>query len=230
MVIANYLSSIKILWSVNNSLLDKIHTIYDISQQDRTLESLLLLDSEVTRWLSICSQPTTKLQQRLRSICLCLELSGHGVLWFIICGALFLLYLMTSDLSYFTHAINMFIILIADIVAVAPIKLYVKRPRPHFNTGTIILSVSSVDRYAFPSGHASRCVAIATYIWYLPSSRLHPMIWMAWTISCCTWALLVSLSRVLSGRHHVLDVIVGMVAGLIVLQSLRITNWFYYYY
>lgn len=193
------------------------------------MESLLFMDSEVTRWLCLCSRPTTKLQQRLRSLCLCLELSGHGVLWFIICGVLLLFYLVTSDLLYFTHAINMFIILVADILAVAPVKLFIKRPRPHVNTGTMLLSVSSVDRYAFPSGHASRCVALATYIWYWsPSTRLYPMLWMTWTISWCTWAVLVSLSRVLSGRHHVLDVIVGMAAGLLVLQTLRITNWFYY--
>ena len=177
--------------------------------------------------MCVCSQPVTQLQRRLRTACLCLELSGHGVLWFIVCGVLFLLHLVTSDRIYFSHAVNVFVLLVADIVAVVPIKIMAKRPRPPANKGTILFSVSSVDNYAFPSGHASRCVTLAAYFWYCPPFRLHPLLWLSWLLVWGVWAVLVSVSRVLSGRHHVLDVLAGIAAGLLVFQTVRIMNWLY---
>ena len=179
--------------------------------RDGVLETLLGLDRDVSRWLCLCRR-----REWSRKVCLLLEWSGHGVLWFLICGLLFLLYLSTSNPSYLTHTHNMFVLLVADIVAVAPMKLVIKRPRPPSNTGTIFLSVSSVDRYAFPSGHASRALALAAY--FSSTLLLPPILW--WT-----WALLVSLSRVLSGRHHLLDVVAGMAAGMAVFEVTKLLNW-----
>lgn len=173
------------------------------------LESLLVLDKDLSQWLCACSRPRkpwTKLG------CLLLEWSGHGVLWFIICGLLFLLYLFTFDPTHLTLAWNVLVLLVVDIVAVAPVKLYFKRPRPPTNSGTIALSVSSVDKYAFPSGHASRAVALAAY--FSLTSLLPALTW-------ASWALLVCLSRVVSGRHHLLDVVVGAAAGLAVFGTSR---------
>lgn len=150
----------------------------------------------------------------LKCVCMCLELSGHGVLWFGLCSTLLLLYLVTSDLLYLTHGTNIFTLLITDIIVVAPIKLFFKRPRPQVNNGTIPLSMSSVDHYAFPSGHASRCVALAVYFCYIPPFRLQTHLWYI-------WALVVSLSRVLIGRHHVADVVAGMTAGLFIFETVR---------
>ena len=173
------------------------------------LEFVLFLDRELSRWLCVSARPrrpVTKLA------CLLLEWSGHGVLWFAICGLLFLLYLLTSDPSHLSLAWNVLVLLGVDIVAVAPLKLYFKRSRPPTNSGTIALSVSSVDKYAFPSGHASRAVALAIY--FTLSRFLPPLVWAG-------WAVLVCLSRVVGGRHHLLDVLVGAGAGLAVFETSR---------
>ena len=162
----------------------------------------------------MCAQPQTQLTHWLKCVCMCLEMSGHGVLWFALCGALLLVYLVTFDPVYLAHATNIFSLLVVDIVVVAPIKLFIKRPRPSVNTGAIPLSVSAVDNYAFPSGHASRCVALAVYFCYTPPFRLRTHLWYM-------WALVLSLSRVLIGRHHVMDVVAGMTAGLFVFETVR---------
>lgn len=178
------------------------------------MESLLLLDRGVTNTLCVCAQPQTQLTRWLKRACVCLELSGHGLLWFGLCGVLLLLHYLTSDYVYLTHTTNMFTLLITDIIIVAPIKVFFKRPRPPVNKGTIPLSVSSVDHYAFPSGHASRCVALAVYFCYMPPFRLQTHLWYI-------WALVVSVSRVMIGRHHVADVVAGMAAGLFIFETVR---------
>ena len=66
----------------------------------------------------------------------------------------------------------------------------------------------SVDKFSFPSGHATRAVAAAAFF-----TALYPVHWLlnpAWY----AWALAVVGSRVLLGRHHVLDVTCGAVIGL----------------
>lgn len=114
----------------------------------------------------------------------------------------------------YEYSINMFLVLMADILIVAPVKLLFKRPRPQLNIGRIPMSVSSVDKYAFPSGHASRCVALAAYFCFMPPFN-------PWTHLWYIWGLLVSLSRIALGRHHVLDVGAGMVAGLVIFDVVR---------
>ena len=156
----------------------------------------------------------TQFARWLRVVCMCLEVSGHGLLWFGLCGILLLLYHVTSDPLHLTNSTNMFILLVADIVAVAPVKLFFKRPRPPANTGTILFSVTSIDGYAFPSGHASRCVALAGYFVYTLPFTPCTHLWYL-------WAMMVSLSRILIGRHHVTDVLAGAAAGLLVFETVR---------
>ena len=180
--------------------------------QDGLLETLLVLDREVSRWLYLCRQG-----ERWRRVCLWLEWSGHGVLWFFICGLFFLVHLLTANPTHLSHAWNMLTLLLVDIVAVAPLKLLFKRSRPPTNSGTILLSVSAVDHYAFPSGHASRALALAAYFASCPPLLGHLLLPLLWWL----WALLVSLSRVVGGRHHLLDVLVGMAAGLAVFWITR---------
>ena len=178
------------------------------------MDALLLLDYDVTQWLGVCAQPQTPQMRALKFLCMCLEMSGHGVVWFAICAALLLAHLATSEDLYLAHAVNLLTLLITDIIVVAPIKLFFKRLRPKLNRGLIPLSVSSVDHYAFPSGHASRCVALAVYFCYTPPFRLQTHLWYI-------WAIVVSLSRVLIGRHHVSDVLAGMTAGLFIFETVR---------
>ena len=176
------------------------------------LELLLALDNAMTEWLGVCAWPRVPWQRAVKLCCMSLELSGHGLIWYGLCGLLLLLYLLTSEPFYCHHAINIFLVLTADVLLVAPVKLAVQRPRPRLNTGNIPMSVSSVDKYAFPSGHASRCVALAAYFCYYIHWTTH-----LWYV----WALVVSLSRILIGRHHISDVLAGIVAGLFIFETVH---------
>lgn len=178
------------------------------------LDQLLLLDEQLTVSLYVGANPTSLGKRFLKRSCMCLELSGHGVPWFVLCGLLLVLNLFTGSEICLHYGLNLLAILILDILIVGPIKLLFKRPRPPVNKGSIPLSVSSVDIYAFPSGHASRCVAIAAYFCYMPPFYLHTHLWYI-------WALLVSLSRVIIGRHHVLDIGAGMLAGYVVFEVVK---------
>lgn len=65
----------------------------------------------------------------------------------------------------------------------------------------------SVDKMSCPSGHTSRAVML-TYILISSSPHLyllHPFL--------IVWCLCTCASRVLLGRHHLGDVLIGMVLG-----------------
>ena len=174
------------------------------------------LDERFTLVSAVCAYPKTPLLRALQLACYVLELSGHGLLWFVLAGVLLPLYLWTGETILWVYSVNLFSILITDILLVAPIKLFFQRPRPKLNRGTIPLSMTSVDAYAFPSGHASRCVALAAFFCYMPPFYLRTHLWYM-------WAAVMSLSRILLGRHHISDVLAGMVAGLIVFDIVRRT-------
>jgi len=179
------------------------------------LAYLLALDAQVTTAIALYfAHPVTPLQKLVRLCCKLLEISGHGVPWFVFSFLLIGLYYLTSDPSYFNYGFSMLLILIIDVVTVAPIKLIFKRPRPALNIGEIPLSISKVDQFAFPSGHASRCIALAAYFCYMPPFN-------PWTHLWYIWGLMVSFSRITFGRHHVLDVVAGMGAGLVIFEIAR---------
>ncbi len=174
----------------------------------------MFLDDYLSGRVSVCAQPRTLWQHALKACCMCLELSGHGVPWFALCGLLLVLWVVTGDPLLYAYSLNLLTLLVLDIVVVAPLKLLFRRSRPASNQGPIPMSVSNVDVYSFPSGHASRCVAVAAYFCYVPPFHLRTHLWYVWAGG-------VSLSRVLNGRHHISDVVAGMVAGLAVFDMAR---------
>ena len=66
----------------------------------------------------------------------------------------------------------------------------------------------SIDNYAFPSGHATRAAMLA----YFFSEKVFFDGATKGLISL--WAMFVCMSRVLLGRHHVLDVLLGILIGI----------------
>ncbi|RMF36585.1 MAG: phosphatase PAP2 family protein [Chloroflexi bacterium] len=61
------------------------------------------------------------------------------------------------------------------------------------------------DAHSFPSGHACRAMAIATALSPLVEPVVRPFLFL--------WAVLVGLSRVALGVHHLSDVVVGLLVG-----------------
>ena len=98
-----------------------------------------------------------------------------------------------------------------DVLIIAFLKFNFKRTRP--KQVSIKLATGhdlSVDKYSFPSGHASRAVMLSPLIINLFQfqSGLTPFILYLVTILVC-------FSRFLLARHFLSDVLVGMAIGIV---------------
>jgi membrane-associated phospholipid phosphatase len=84
-------------------------------------------------------------------------------------------------------------------------KWVFRRGRPAPSSGGLYLSL---DRHAFPSGHATRagCVVVSLAL-LLPG-------WETGLLAA--WAGLVSLARVALGAHYLLDVAAGLLLGVLI--------------
>ena len=74
-----------------------------------------------------------------------------------------------------------------------------------------------VDQHSFPSGHATRAVMVALLL--IAKFELTGKVQAAVLI----WMVAVPVSRILLGRHHVLDVSAGIIFG--VMEYLFILNY-----
>lgn len=93
-----------------------------------------------------------------------------------------------------------------DILLIAILKAVTRRRRPAKNDDPFAIGP---DKYSFPSGHASRTAFITYFfinLWPVSFIFYPPL--LAWTVS-------VSLSRLLMRRHHILDIVAGVVLGLV---------------
>ena len=106
--------------------------------------------------------------------------------------------------------------MILDIVIVAVIKAFTRRRRPAYNVDDQYATVKMVDKFSFPSGHSTRAVMLAVMF-----TLVEPVNFILWLPLAC-WSACVCVSRVLLGRHHILDVAAGVVIG--VLQAV-IMGW-----
>eukprot|EP00090_Calanus_glacialis_P026609 TRINITY_DN41863_c0_g1_i1.p1 TRINITY_DN41863_c0_g1~~TRINITY_DN41863_c0_g1_i1.p1 ORF type:complete len:210 (-),score=59.33 TRINITY_DN41863_c0_g1_i1:196-825(-) len=142
--------------------------------------------------------PIDTIRSHLKS----LEVSCHGIPWLVLTIAG--LYLTNSSIF-----INILLGLIIDIVIVAITKAFTRRRRPAYNVDDQHATFKSVDKFSFPSGHATRAIMLAVLFTFL--SPLPALLW----IPVIVWSLAVSVSRVVLGRHHILDVVAGVVIGLL---------------
>ena len=168
------------------------------------LKSILDADVKLSKdFVEFVNQkyPSNTLRGHLKS----LEISCHGIPWLFLSIA----GLYTSGSAFF---LNLLLALILDIVVVAILKAFTRRRRPAYNVDDQYATVKMVDKFSFPSGHATRAVMVATILCLV--QPLHLLL----RLPVIVWAGLVSVSRVLLGRHHVLDVVAGVVIG--VLQAL----------
>jgi hypothetical protein len=91
---------------------------------------------------------------------------------------------------------------------VSVIKAATRRRRPSGNKKDAFMMVGA-DKFSFPSGHASRVMFLAVffiYLWPVPIIFVPPL---------CAWAISVAVSRVVMRRHHILDVICGLLLGCV---------------
>lgn len=113
------------------------------------------------------------------------------------------------SIRFRTFCLNLFLGFLTDLMLVGALKFLVRRPRPSYHDFGDYILVVDVDRYSFPSGHASRSIFVA-------------LLWLMWHLGhwwhqCIVlwWAAATSMSRVLLGRHYFLDVVAGSVIAMI---------------
>lgn len=136
-----------------------------------------------------------------------LELSGHGLLWI----PLAVLFAIWPVIPWKVRicSLNLTLSFVLDLIVVGACKLVVRRQRPAYAERRYNATIIA-DQYSFPSGHSSRCILIAAMLCVFHMCPL-------WLVCLSiVWAVLTSLSRVLLGRHYMLDIIVGGVLGIAV--------------
>lgn len=86
------------------------------------------------------------------------------------------------------------------------LKAVTRRRRPTVNDDVFAVGP---DKYSFPSGHASRATFIVYFLFYLwPISLIYALPLLGWSFSVC-------MSRILMRRHHIIDVLVGIILGML---------------
>lgn len=212
-------------------LLVRVHSIHSIhsilgktpsrENNEKTMKKRLeQLDRQLSSALYRAFHARPAVSAPVSALCRVLEWSGDGRLWFAL-WALGVFLVGTSwgeireirepSLETVSSALKRLLaLLLVDLVLVGGLKWAVKRRRPSYGRAPAGYVVE-VDRYSFPSGHASRAMAIAAGL-FVDSEK-----W-AWAWA---WALLVGASRVAYGRHWVGDVAGGWAGGWAVGMAVR---------
>lgn len=175
-------------------------------------DRILVWDRDTSRRLYDASYSNTRL------LLLFLELSGHGLLWVAIPS---LLYLLVPQVSATGAAalLNYLGLAVLDLLVIGALKPAVGRSRPAQNAGMTAVTIHAIDKYSFPSGHATRAGLNAAFVAYV--QIFHPDCLYEFAQSSlflflvAVWAAAVSVSRVALGRHHVIDVAVGLLLGIL---------------
>uniref|UniRef100_H3CK22 Polyisoprenoid diphosphate/phosphate phosphohydrolase PLPP6 n=2 Tax=Tetraodon nigroviridis TaxID=99883 RepID=H3CK22_TETNG len=166
------------------------------------LSSLLAVDLWLSKRMGVCACEDSSWGS-VRPLMKLIEVSGHGVPW--LAGTVYCLYKSDSAAGQ-EVMLNLLLGLLLDLVLVAVVKAVVRRPRPAHNRMDMFATVS-VDRYSFPSGHATRAAMCGRFL------LAHLVLAAPLRVLVLLWTGLVGLSRVLLGRHNVTDVVFGFWMG-----------------
>lgn len=166
------------------------------------LRSLLAIDLWVSKRLSVCATEDSSWGSA-RPIMKLIEVSGHGLPW--LGGAVYSLYKSDSAAGQ-EVLLNLLLALILDLILVGIVKSLVRRRRPTHNKMDMF-AMFSVDRFSFPSGHATRAAMGGRFF------LNHLVLAVPLRILVVLWVFIVGLSRVMLGRHNVTDVVCGFIMG-----------------
>lgn len=98
-------------------------------------------------------------------------------------------------------------LLIADGIALV-LKTLICEPRPFITFGDVHLLVVEDDPFSFPSGHATSTFAVVGFLVFKLKNKL-------WSVILILFALIIGFSRIYVGVHYPLDVIAGMILGVL---------------
>ncbi|KAJ3599712.1 hypothetical protein NHX12_033668 [Muraenolepis orangiensis] len=166
------------------------------------LSSLLAVDLWLSKCLGVCASEDSAWGS-VRPLMKLVEISGHGVPWLV--GTAYCVFKSDSTAGQ-EVMLNLFMALLLDLVLVSTVKAIVRRRRPAHNRMDMFATFS-IDRYSFPSGHATRAAMCARFL------LAHLVLAAPLRVLVLLWAVIVGLSRVLLGRHNVTDVLFGFGMG-----------------
>ncbi|XP_048114799.1 polyisoprenoid diphosphate/phosphate phosphohydrolase PLPP6-like isoform X1 [Alosa alosa] len=163
---------------------------------------LLAIDLWLSKRLGVCTCEDSLLGS-IRPLVKLVEVSGHGVPWLI--SAVYGLVYSDSAAELETM-LNLLMALVLDMALVGIVKAIVRR-RPPSHSRSDLFMPFAVDRYCFPSGHATRASMCACFLLtrLVSAGPLRALL--------LAWAGLVGLSRVLLGQSNVTDVLFGLCLG-----------------
>lgn len=143
-----------------------------------------------------------------RKYMMLLEHSGNGLVWLL--GAISVWFYPRTTQQQRCALANFLLAFVLDLILVGTLKSIFRRPRPIYNSSGDFILVVSVDRYSFPSGHASRAFYVAAFACvYLRQ----------WSLCVCLlvamWGITTAASRAAMGRHYIGDVCAGIPLGLL---------------
>ncbi|KAL3680677.1 hypothetical protein R1sor_023633 [Riccia sorocarpa] len=193
----------------------------------------------VDKWVSLrVYQIGTKVP---RGILRALEHSGDGRFCIPITAGIWLAPILFKFPELRSFILNLFLAFMFDLIFIGIVKTIIRRPRPVYNKGMYVFVAA--DHWSFPSGHSSRALLIATYFWFYESmwgplsaehfvpyikpylDQIYPgsglvllgvksLVAPAALYLLTAWAVATATSRILLGRHYVMDVIVGSALGV----------------
>jgi presqualene diphosphate phosphatase len=135
-----------------------------------------------------------------------LEVAGDGRIWLPVPISLLILSATPASSGELSPLlVGLVAGLVLDLVLVGLAKVVVRRPRPAYNAADMYVAVAA-DHWSFPSGHSSRAFLVAAFLSGVGGLQHREPLFF--------WAAATSASRVLLGRHYVLDVVAGACLGV----------------
>ncbi|KAF7687289.1 inactive phospholipid phosphatase 7 [Silurus meridionalis] len=168
------------------------------------MNSLLAIDICMSKRFGVCAHATSSCGNA-RSMVKLLALTGHGIPWIV--GTLVCL-TRSNTLAGQEVLVNLLLALLLDVMTVAGMQKLVKRKGP-WEMSPSFLDYLAMDIYSFPAAHASRAVMVSKFL------LAHLVLAVPLRILLVLWAVLVGMSRVLLGRHHLTDVGCGFALGFL---------------
>jgi len=145
-----------------------------------------------------------------RLVALLVAHTGDSLLWLLAAGAALLL----GEPAWRDGGLRVLAATLVGGGAAAALKWLIRRQRPAGERGVLY---ASLDRHAFPSGHAVRGAALAVLL----APLLAPWGWVLLPL----WAGLVGLARVALQVHFPSDIAGGWLIGLLIGAVLLVSFW-----
>ena len=172
------------------------------------ISEIVRFDERLSRWVYFDLLPPS-LRGATDRLCMLLEYTGHGVPWIL----LGLIALFAGNDQQQCLAVQLLVGFVIDLAIVGVLKMATCRPRPPYNSTEMLVTVQLDMKFSFPSGHTTRAVFLALF--FMDQLRL------SLQVALVVWSVCVACSRVLLGRHHVLDVIAAVPVGVTVIALLQ---------